>query len=537
MRDNAEKDPYTIPAGTIVAAGGYLVLDNGTNFAFGLGKGDSVRLFDTDGTTLIDSTTWPADTHTTPSWGRCGTGDFAFTAAATKGAANDCTSTEPTDPGTVTVKINEVESNGGTPGDWVELKNLDPDHDADLSGWRILDGDVTHTAAPFPAGTIIESGGYLVIEESTFVFGLGSGDTVTLYNGPVDPANIVDTTTWPGHAAVTWARCPDGTGAFAASAVSTKGLVNDCTTTDPGTGPEPDPTVEVWPGGTTQTPVTTDVPFDGDLSGLDYEQPLLGDPILWAVTNGTGTLTKLSPSGSAWNGATGWGAGKQLAYPDGSIAPDSEGVTVADGGSAGGIYVATERSSAASSTSRPSILRFDVSGSASTLTATNEWNLGADLGATVGTIGANAGLEGITWIPDAVLTGRGFLDESKGAAYNPANYPNHGTGVFFVALEATDDVYAYVLDLTGTTFTRIATIDTPGARELDYEPETQLLWAICDEACDGRTATLQIGSSGKYEVTHRYARPAACRQRRQRGLRHRAAVGVRGGRQAGVLRG
>ncbi|MBN9141385.1 MAG: lamin tail domain-containing protein [Micrococcales bacterium] len=515
VRDEDQKNPYTIPAGTWVAAGGYLVLDKGTHFAFGLGKGDSVRLFAADGTTLLDSTTWPAGTHANPSWGRCpdASGTFAMTTAATKGAANSCTPVTPTDPepepADANVVINEVESNGGTPGDWVELKNLDTVNAADLSGWRILDGDASHTAVPFPAGTTIESGGYLIVEESQLGFGLGGADSVTLYRGTVDPANVKDTTSWTAHASATWARCPDGTGTFRDSGASTKGLANDCS--DPsGPGTDPEPGVEVWPGGTTMTAVPTDIPFSGDLSGLDYEAPALGDPTLWAVTNGTGTLSKLAPgAGGAWNGAAGWGAGKQLAYPDGSIAPDAEGVTVADGGSAGGVYVATERSSAAKSVSRPSILRFDVSGASSTLTATNEWNLGADLTATVGTIGANSGLEGITWVPDAVLTARGFLDEATGQRYDPALYPNHGTGVFFVGLEQTGDVYAYVLDLTGSTFTRIATIDTPGAMEVDYEPETQLLWAVCDEVCDGRTATLQIGSSGRYEVTHRYARPAA----------------------------
>src|SRR5690606_36773210 len=103
---------------------------------------------------------------------------------------------------------------------------------------------------------------------------------------------------------------------------------------------------------------------------------------------------------------------------------------------------------AASGTSRPSILRFDVTGTGSELVATNEWNLAADLATDVPTIGANSGLEGITWIPDAVLTARGFADESTGAAYDPAAYPNHRTGVFFVALAATGDVYAYVLHLT-----------------------------------------------------------------------------------------
>src|SRR5690606_4690149 len=193
---------------------------------------------------------------------------------------------------------------------------------------------------------------------------------------------------------------------------------------------------------------------------------------------------------------------------DGTGTPDSEGVTVADGGSAGGVYVSTERDNAASGTSRPSILRFDVSGTGTELVATHEWNLAADLTSTVGTIGANSGLEGITWVPDAVLTARGFVDESTGLAYDPADYPKHGTGVFFVGLEATGDVYGYVLDLSGSAAHRVATIDTPGAMEVDYEPETGLLWTACDEACDGRTATLQVGATGHYEVAQRYARPA-----------------------------
>lgn len=505
VRDDSEKTPYTIPADTWVAAGGYLVLDNGAHFAYGLGKGDSVRLFASDGVTLVDSATWPEGTHASPSWGRCpdAAGAFGMTASATKGAANDCGTTTPTDPATVV--INEVESNGGIPGDWVELKNLDTANEVDLSGWRILDGDPSHTAVPLPAGTIIESGGYLVIEETHLDFGLGGNDSVHLYSGPVDPAHLVDSTTWSGHATTTWARCADGTGDFRVSGASTKGTANDCTDpADPGT----DPDVAAWPGGSTMASVPTDIVFGGDLSGLDYEQGLLGDT-LWAVNNGTGVLSKLVPgTGGAWNGATGWGQGKQLRYPDGGGTPDAEGVTVADRGSVDGVYVATERNNAASGTSRPSILRFDVSGSGTELVATHEWNLASDLAADVPTIGANSGLEGITWVPDAVLTARGFVDESTGAAYEPSAYPNHGAGVFFVALEATGKLYGYVLDLSGAAAHRIATIDTPGAMEVAFDPETQLLWAVCDEVCQGRTAALQIGSSGAYEVAHRYARPA-----------------------------
>src|SRR5204863_2285794 len=52
------------------------------------------------------------------------------------------------------VRINEVESNGGTPGDWVELVNVGGTA-ADLSGWRFRDNDPARVTAPaiIPAGT------------------------------------------------------------------------------------------------------------------------------------------------------------------------------------------------------------------------------------------------------------------------------------------------------------------------------------------------------------------------------------------------
>ena len=66
IKDNDDTHVYTIPEGTAIAANGFLVFDENT-LGFGLGKGDSVRLY--EGKTLIGSTTWPADTHTNPTWG------------------------------------------------------------------------------------------------------------------------------------------------------------------------------------------------------------------------------------------------------------------------------------------------------------------------------------------------------------------------------------------------------------------------------------------------------------------------------------
>lgn len=93
LKDNKDKDPYTIPEGTTIPANGYLVIyqdDSGaTGFGFGLGKGDSVRLFE-DGE-QIAATTWPDGSHTNPTWGLypdVNGNSYRNTLEATPGAAN-----------------------------------------------------------------------------------------------------------------------------------------------------------------------------------------------------------------------------------------------------------------------------------------------------------------------------------------------------------------------------------------------------------------------------------------------------------------
>ncbi|WP_278258885.1 hypothetical protein [Nocardioides convexus] len=76
----------------------------------------------------------------------------------------------------------------------------------------------------------------------------------------------------------------------------------------------------------------------------------------------------------------------------------------------------SERDGSASGTSRLSVLRYDVSGSATSLSATREWNLTADLPA----VSANGGIEALTFVPDAALTAAGFRT-STGATYDPAS--------------------------------------------------------------------------------------------------------------------
>ena len=198
MKDNDDGHAfYVIPAGTMIAPGGYFVGEEAA-FGFGLGSADSVRIFDAT-ETPVETYSWTA--HATTTYGRCpnGTGEFTTTVSSTKGAANDCP-----------VRINEVESNGGTPGDWFELYNAGTSA-FDVSGWKMKDNDDGHAFYVFPAGTIIAPGGYFVGEEAAFGFGLGSADSVRIFD---TTDTLYDIYSWTSHAAITYGRCPNGTGAF-----------------------------------------------------------------------------------------------------------------------------------------------------------------------------------------------------------------------------------------------------------------------------------------------------------------------------------
>ena len=500
VKDNDNTHVFTVPAGTMIATGAYYVadVDNGSATAFGLGSADSARLFaPADLVTPIDSYTWTS--HAGNTYGRCpnGTGSFVNTTSVTRGAANDC------GPPVVDVKINEIESQPASGVvDFVELINNGAAA-VNIGGYVVKDNDDTHVFT-VPAGTTIVPGGYYVADVdngSATAFGLGSADSARLF-APGDLVTAVDTFTWTSHATTTYGRCPNGSGAFTTTAVVTRGATNIC----PG---DPFP----WPGGSGVATADGLNAFGSDMSGLAYQASgTTARGVLWAVRNGTGTLFRLVYDGTKWTPDTtnGWSAGKQLRYPDGTGVPDAEGVSLVNNDPANGIYVATERNGAASGTSRPSVLRFDVSASATTLVATHEWNLAADLPAGLGN---NLGPEAVQWMSDAFLVSKGFKDEVTNAAYDPASYPNHGSGLFFVGVEQNGTIYAYALNHSTGAFTRVATIASGFATvmELEFEPESGHLWAVCDDTCVGRTTTLDIAQSGanagKFVVTNTYDRP------------------------------
>lgn len=252
-------------------------------------------------------------------------------------------------------------------------------------------------------------------------------------------------------------------------------------------------TLATWPGDSTVITACAKDMFGANLSGLVYEPATASSQsILWAVQNDPSKLHQMTWNGSAFVRVTtdGWITGKSLRYPGGTGHPDSEGMTRTDWASPE-IYVVAERDNDVPDVLRQSILRYEIASTTKgVLDATHEWNLTSDLPATA----INSGLEGIAWVPDTYLVGKGFVDESKQALYDPAGYPGHGTGVFFVSVDVTGMIYGYVLDLTASTFTRVASFSSTltHAVDLTFDRENHALWALCDNACKGRMAILEI---------------------------------------------
>jgi hypothetical protein len=492
LSDNNDAQRYVIPAGTLIPAQGHVVFLEST-LGFGLGSADAARLFRPDGVTLADSYTWT--THATTTYGRCpdGSGAFVTTVASTRGAINNCGAP------TTAVKVNEVESNADAVGDWVEFFNTSA-QPVDLSGYVFRDNDNTR-GYTLPAGSIVPANGYLVLLESQFGFGLGGADEARLF--APGGVTLVDSYAWSTHAGITYGRCPDGTGAFASTTVSTRGTANVCGTPV---------SFLAWPGSASVSTVDAANTFGSNMSGLSY-QTVAGVPsgVVWAVKNGPGTLYRLTNVNGTWTPRASrlWSNGKALRYPDGTGDVDAEGVVAR--GSA--IYVSAERNNSVSNVSRLSILRYNVAvENGATLLATHEWNLTGALPA----VGANLGLEGIAFVPDDFLVARGFTDESKGRAYAPADYPNHEGGLFFVAVEGTGMVHAFALDHVSGGFTRVASFagGFPGAMDLSFDAELGQLWVICDDTCQGRSAVHRIDTQagsltrGQFVVREHFERPA-----------------------------
>ncbi|WKK54944.1 lamin tail domain-containing protein [Corynebacterium sp. P4-C1] len=369
------------------------------------------------------------------------------------------------------VVLNEIESNGDSVGDWVELANTDNNQSIDISGWKILDDDDKHAPIVIPDGTKIESGGYKAFYTDTQTidgskgFGLGGKDTVRIFDAE---GNLVAEQSWTEHSPTTLGRVPDMTGDFTDTAEPTMGLKNkgagDAGETTPAGAVEP------WPYDNVYN-VDLGGDFAGeDMSGVDFDDKGRA----WVVNNGTGKLYALDYDEAAkkYSVAGTW----TLKYADGTGKLDTEGVTV---GPDGAIYVATERNNEDKKVSRPSVLRFEVKEGEEELKATHEWNL-KDV---AGEIGANAGLEAISYIPEQKL--------------------------YAVGVEADGKVHFLDLKDDGT-YELKQTYQSPfsGVMALDYRQQDKQLRVLCDEACDGQSILLAHNGTEFAPASEIQARPA-----------------------------
>lgn len=236
-----------------------------------------------------------------------------------------------------------------------------------------------------------------------------------------------------------------------------------------------------WPGDSATRTADGSNVFGKNLSGLSFESA----NVVWAVKNSPSTLYRLVPSGSTWK----IDQKRSLNYQDGQGDPDAEGVV----STPEGIFVAVERDNDDGDVSAPKILKYGTGSN-----AVAEWELGG-----MPEVDPNDGPEAISWVPDEYLTRNGFKDDT-GRTYDPTDYPGHGSGLFFVGLEATGEVYVYALQDSAKLLAKFASGHT---QVMDLEFDGSKLWAICDNNCNGQTTTLAI-SSGKFRVTAKYNRPS-----------------------------
>lgn len=272
-----------------------------------------------------------------------------------------------------------------------------------------------------------------------------------------------------------------------------------------------------WPGDGTVIAVTAKNAFGDNLSGLIYEPAsATTEAILWAVQNEPSKIHRLSLQTAVLSRVAegGWITGKSLRYPGGTGSPDSEGFTRTDW-TGTEMYVVAERNNDDKQVPRQSILRYELLGTKGVLDATHEWNLTADLPA----FDSNNGLEGIAWIPDAFLVERGFFDESRRAAYDPAAYPNHGTGLFFVSVDVSGTIYVYALNHADGTFARLTSFSSAQSQSTDltFDRDLGVLWSLCDSKCDARTTVFEIdpdpasATAGRFVLRATVAAPKGIR--------------------------
>ena len=173
-----------VPAGTTMAPGGFLVIDE-ASFPQGLGAAGIVHLFSGYGV-QVDEYAWNATPATT--YGRCpdGTGDFTTTRAPTKGAANACSP-----PALTTIRLsladNSIELGQTTTATVTALDQFD----APIAVGPVTYGSDAPYASVDPTGSILGvSPGATQITAT--IDGRTVSQTLTVFRSP-----IVINEVWP----------------------------------------------------------------------------------------------------------------------------------------------------------------------------------------------------------------------------------------------------------------------------------------------------------------------------------------------------
>lgn len=530
--DSFSQQSFSPSAGTI-PAGGFVTF----NSPKGLGDADKLVIY-TSGGAVVDRVEWATD-KAKPAMARCGgdgTGAWVpATSAATFGASN-ATGCPSSIPAAGRVRINEVTSDGS---DTVELYNGGTSS-VSVGSWKYVDSDTSHAPASIssssPSATSIPAGGYITFDST---IGLGDNDSVFLVDGS---GNSVDSVTWSTDGAKpSDERCANGAGRFQTAATATLGGANSCSGTGTGGGGGGGQTGQLlggggaltsgctpeapsgsgstpagtlaWPGGLDVTIAdnvcaftTSTGPEGRDVSGLAFDPA--NPSVLWAAKN-KNWLYKLVKSNGKWIPDSTWSStGKQIRFAGGSGEPDSEGLTV---GGNGHIYVTSERDNTKNTAPKDTIMEFDPAATGSTLTPVHQWDMTAQFPQldTGDKDDANLGFEGVGYVPDSWLTANGWVDPLTHAAYNPANYPLHGSGLYFAGLEYDGTLHVYGLNSDGTftTFGAIAT-GKAGVMDVTFDAGTQRIIATCDNTCGETHTFMKVNTAGVLVPDVTYTNPA-----------------------------
>ena len=122
------------------------------------------------------------------------------------------------------IEINEVQPAANSRDGWIEFFNPTT-KTVDMSGWTLIDSNFFGPIFTFATGSVIQPGGFLVVDESALPFDLDATDDASLFSRF---GVLVDLIFWPGQPGTTYGRCPSGNTLFDVTRAPTKGAANVC---------------------------------------------------------------------------------------------------------------------------------------------------------------------------------------------------------------------------------------------------------------------------------------------------------------------